>query len=189
MKNPKKGIKVDRGFTLTELLIILCLITIVGLIALPSYQRMSINGNLKSAARDLASDFFNLRQLSMAENRMYRIPLDIAGRNYTLQQCNNTGSVCGGYSTTLTKNLTSVAADITFDAGATTVADFFIQPRGAATSGIIVPGNGRKEMCPYTLRSGVIPSCRRGVASCGVQNHQPSGIGSTQATRSERLCF
>lgn len=143
MKNPKKGIKVDRGFTLTELLIILCLITIVGLIALPSYQRMSINGNLKSAAKDLASDFFHLRQRSMAENRMYRIPLDIASNNYTLRQCNNTGSVCGGYSTTLTKNLTSVAADIAFDAGATTEVDFFIQPRGVVTNGTIVLRNGR----------------------------------------------
>jgi Tfp pilus assembly protein FimT len=144
MKNPRKRIKFDRGFTLTELLIILCLITVVGLIAVPSFKRMAINGNLKSAARDLASDFFNLKQRAMAENRMYRIPLNVAGNNYTLQQCNNTGSGCGGgYATTLTKNLTSVAADITFDAGGTTVADFFIQPRGAATTGIIVLRNSR----------------------------------------------
>jgi len=143
MKNPRKRSKFHGGFTLVELIIVLSLLTIVGLIAIPSYQRMSINGNLKSAARDLASDFFNLRQLSMAENRMYRIPLDIASRNYTLQQCNNTGSVCGGYSTTLTKNLTSVAADIAFDAGATTEVDFFIQPRGVVTNGIIVLRNSR----------------------------------------------
>jgi hypothetical protein len=111
--------------------------------ALPSFQRMAINGNLKSAARDLASDFFNLRQRSMAENRMYRIPLNIGGNSYTLRQCDNTGTVCGGYSTTLTKNLTSVAADIAFDAGATTVADFFIQPRGVVTNGIVVLRNSR----------------------------------------------
>jgi hypothetical protein len=104
---------------------------------------MAINGNLRTAARDLASDFFNLRQRAMAENRMYRIPLNIASNNYTLQQCNNTGSACGGYAITLTKNLTSVAVDITFDAGGTTVADFFIQPRGTATNGIIVLRNSR----------------------------------------------
>jgi Tfp pilus assembly protein FimT len=143
MKNPKKRIEFDGGFTLTELLIIICLITVIGLIALPSFQRMAINGNLRTAARDLASDFFHLRQRAMAENRMYRIPLDVAGNNYTLQQCNNTGSACGGYAITLTKNLTSVAADIAFDVGATTVADFVIQPRGVATSGIIVLRNGR----------------------------------------------
>jgi Tfp pilus assembly protein FimT len=143
MKNPRKRVKFDRGFTLTELVIILCLLTIVGLIAIPSYQRMAINGNLKSAARDLASDFYNLRQASMAENRMYRIPLDIASSNYTLQQCNNTGSACGGYTNILAKNLTSVAADISFDAGTTTVVDFFIQPRGVVTSGRIVLRNSR----------------------------------------------
>lgn len=143
MKNPRKKIKFDRGFTLIELVIVLILLTTIGLIALPSYQRMAINGNLKSAARDLASDFFNLRQLSMAENRMCRIPLDIASNNYTLQQCNNTGSACGGYATTLTKNLTSVAADICFDAGGTTEVDFLIQPRGLATPGIIVLRNSR----------------------------------------------
>ena len=104
---------------------------------------MAINGNLKSAAKDLASDFYNLRQRSMAENRMYRIPLDIASNNYTLQQCNNTGSACGGYATTLTKNLNSVAADIILDAGGTTVVDFFLQPRGVVTNGTIVLRNSR----------------------------------------------
>jgi len=143
MKNPRKRIRVDRGFTLTELLIILSLMTVVGLMALPSFQRMAINGNLKSAASDLASDFFNSRQRSMAENRMYQIPLNIAGNNYTLQQCNNTGTACGGYTITLTKSLTSIAADISFDPVGTTVADFFIQPRGLATTGTIVLRNSR----------------------------------------------
>jgi Tfp pilus assembly protein FimT len=143
MKNLKKGIKFEGGFTLAELVIVLCLLAIVGLIALPSFQRMTINGNLRSAAKDLASDFFNLRQRSLAENRMYRIPLNIAGNDYTLRQCNNTGAACGGYTTTLTKNLTSVAADITFDAGGTTEVDFFIQPRGVVTNGTIVLRNSR----------------------------------------------
>ena len=143
MKNPRKRSKFHGGFTLVELIIVLSLLTIVGLIAIPSYQRTAINGNLKSAARDLASDFFNLRQVSMTENRMYRIPLDIASNNYTLQQCNNTGSACGGYGTLLTKNLASFTSGITFDAGGTTVVDFFIQPRGLATTGIIVLRNSR----------------------------------------------
>ena len=143
MKNSRDRIKYEPGFTLTELIITICLLSIVGLIALPSYQRMAINGNLKSAAKDLASDFYNLRQRSMAENRMYRIPLDIASNNYTLRQCDNTGSACGGYTTTLTKNLTSVSADIIFDAGGTTVVDFFLQPRGVVTNGTIVLRNSR----------------------------------------------
>jgi prepilin-type N-terminal cleavage/methylation domain-containing protein len=143
MKNSRDRIKYEPGFTLTELIITICLLSIVGLIALPSYQRMAINGNLKSAAKDLASDFYNLRQRSMAENRMYRIPLNIAGNSYTLGQCDNTGSACGGYTTTLTKNLTSVSADIIFDAGGTTVVDFFLQPRGVVTNGIIVLRNSR----------------------------------------------
>lgn len=143
MKYLKERIKFDRGFTLTELIIILCILTVVGLMAVPSFQRMAINGNLKSAARDLASDFLNLRQLSMAENRMCRIPLDIASNNYTLQQCNTTGSACGGYNTILMKNLASVSNDISFDAGGTTEVDFFIQPRGLATSGRIVLRNSR----------------------------------------------
>ena len=79
----------------------------------------------------------------MAENRMYRIPLNIAGNSYTLRECNNTGSVCGGYTTTLTKNLTSVATDITFNAGGTNPVDFFIQPRGVVTNGTIVLRNSR----------------------------------------------
>jgi prepilin-type N-terminal cleavage/methylation domain-containing protein len=143
MKNPRKRILFDRGFTLTELVITVSLIAIMGLIALPSYQRMAINGNIKTAAKDLASDFYNLRQRSMAENRMYRIPLNIAGNSYTLRQCDNTGSACGGYTTTLTKNLTSVSADIIFDAGGTTVVDFFVQPRGVVTNGTIVLRNSR----------------------------------------------
>ena len=143
MNSPRKRIKFDRGFTLVELVITVCLLAIVGLIAIPSYQRLAVNGNIKTTARDLASDFYNLRQRSMAENRMYRIPLDVASNNYTLQQCNNTGSVCGGYTNTLTKNLISVSADIVFNAGGTTVVDFFIQPRGVVTNGTIVLRNSR----------------------------------------------
>ncbi|NWF57335.1 MAG: type II secretion system protein [Syntrophaceae bacterium] len=143
MKHPGKIKKFNRGFTLTELIIVLSLLAIVGLIAFPSYQRMAVNGNLRTAARQLASDFFNLRQSSLTENRMYRIPLDVAGNNYTLQQCNNTGSVCGGYTNILAKNLAAVAGDITFDAGGTTVVDFFLQPRGAVTAGTVVLQNSR----------------------------------------------
>ncbi|MEA1935901.1 MAG: prepilin-type N-terminal cleavage/methylation domain-containing protein, partial [Thermodesulfobacteriota bacterium] len=58
----------EKGFTLVELMITVALIAIMALIAVPAFQRHAINANLKSATRDIASDFLLLKERAISEN-------------------------------------------------------------------------------------------------------------------------
>jgi prepilin-type N-terminal cleavage/methylation domain-containing protein len=139
------------GYTIIELLITMVLIAIVALIAVPSFQRIAVNNNLKTAARDMASDFALYKERAIAENCMYRIVLNVGGGTYDIQQCGATGSVCGGYNSIQVKNLIQYANDISFGAGGTTVTSYFFQTRGTVTNGTIVLRNGRNSAGTITI--------------------------------------
>jgi len=139
------------GFTITEIMIVLSLLSIVALIALPSFHHMAVNGHLKSAVRDLASDVALLKERALAENRMYRISLNLAGGTYTLQQCNAPGSPCASWAPIQIKNFMGFAGNIDFDSGSTTVTDYSFQPRGIVTSGTIALRNGRGSRAAITI--------------------------------------
>ena len=138
------------GFTMAEFVMALSILIIVGLMAVPSFERSALNGNLKSVADGLASDISNLRKTSMAENRMYRISLDIFSSRYTLQRCITSGSVCPGYVTFLARDLSSNPKALSFDPGGTQVKEFYFQPRGLVSPGVVVLANARGSMA--TLR-------------------------------------
>ena len=139
-----KGRTNCRGYTLMELLITMVLIAIVGLISVPSFQRIAINNNLKTAVRDMASDFALYKERAIAESRMYRIVLNTGAGTYDIQQCWATGSVCGGYDPPFqVKDLTQYASDISFDSATQTVYTF--QTRGTVTNGTIRLKNGRNS--------------------------------------------
>jgi len=142
---------IEKAFTFIELLMTLLILAIVAAIATPAFQRYAINSNLKTALRDIASDIALLKERAISENRMYRIPLDIANNRYTLQQCNTLGSPCSAWSALQVKNLTQFAGDIRFDPEATTVTSYFFQPRGMVTNGTIVLRNSRGSTASITI--------------------------------------
>ena len=140
------------GFTLLELIITIAILAVVAGIAYPTFQRYAINGNLKTAVRDLAADFTLYKERAVAESRMYRIVLDVANGNYDIRQCGATGSSCGGgYNSIQVKNLANIANDITFDSVNTTVTDYFFQTRGTVTNGTIVLRNSRNSTGTITI--------------------------------------
>jgi len=76
----------EKGFTLVELMITVALIAIMALIAVPAFQRYAINANLKSAARDIASDFLLLKERAISGNTEYQIDFDAANDNYEIKK-------------------------------------------------------------------------------------------------------
>jgi prepilin-type N-terminal cleavage/methylation domain-containing protein len=72
----------NRGLTVTELIITLALIAIVGAIATPSFNRMTVNGNLRSAARDIQGRIAYLKERAMADNTQYTFTFDKANNRY-----------------------------------------------------------------------------------------------------------
>ena len=72
----------SRGFTLTELIITLGLIAVVGAIAMPSFNRMTVNSNLRSTARDIQGRIAYLKERAMADNTQYTLTFDKDNNRY-----------------------------------------------------------------------------------------------------------
>jgi prepilin-type N-terminal cleavage/methylation domain-containing protein len=152
-----------RGFTLLELMIILGLMAILMSIGYPPLQRFYINGNLRSATRDLIGDFNNQKQRAMSGvmsgntategTRVHRLLLDLGANSYTLQRCTTTDIPCGNWEDIPgipVKNLNAYGSDVAFDPGnAKLVFDF--QSRGTVSDGTIVLRNNRGSAATITI--------------------------------------
>jgi len=141
-KNPGSN---QRGFTLLEIIMVVILILIVCGIAFQGFNRMSINSSLRTAARDIASDFQLTRQRAMAESATLTITFDTGNHTYTVP-------TPGGGS--LTKTLASYGSGITINS-ITTDAAIGFQPRGTTTSppGVIVLTNSRASTATISINS------------------------------------
>lgn len=151
---PQKEIS-PGGFTLMELMIVLGLLATLSAIGYPLLQRAVINGNLRSAARDLVGDCNHQKQRAMSGDmsapgsRVHRISLDLGTNSYTLQRCTGTAIPCNGWKDLQVKNLSAFGNDIVFEPGDTKTTTFDFQPRGMVTflnnepEGIIALRNNR----------------------------------------------
>ena len=69
-----------------EMVITFGLTVFMAAMSVPYYQRYVLNTNLKAAARDIASDFANLKQRAMTESTNFSILFNVGDNSYTLQQ-------------------------------------------------------------------------------------------------------
>ncbi len=77
--------KANKGFSLIELMIVIAIIGILATIASFSWQRYVSNTNLRTAARDLATDFNNMRQNAVSKlDTTHTIVFDSAANTYTI---------------------------------------------------------------------------------------------------------
>jgi prepilin-type N-terminal cleavage/methylation domain-containing protein len=149
MKRPK-------GFTLVELMIVVFLLAFISTIAGLWLQSYTINRNLRSAARDIASDFAIYKERAISESITYQIAFNtpVPG-SYTIQ------SVVNAVVTNLTtKSPSTFGSDITifsatFGPGALQTVVFnprgTVSPLGNAVLDGVVLQNSRNSRATITV--------------------------------------
>ncbi len=129
-KYTSKRTQNGRGLTIMELLIVIAILGTVLAIAIPSFKRIVINGNLKTAARDLVADFNGLKERAIAENREFT--LDFPGGNAYRYPAPAAG---GNPAVNETKRPADISKDITSLTPSTGLTSVIFRTRGTVDPG------------------------------------------------------
>jgi type II secretion system protein H len=133
-------IRKKNGFSLIELLIVTVLIGIMATMGSFSWQRYTNNANLRTAARDLASDMANAKQRAVAEGVHYYMTISTSDNNYTIERRNTLNTA----STVLaTKSIAAFGAGLTISSNNYPLGFIDFEPRGTTSLGNVVLQNSR----------------------------------------------
>ena len=81
----------EQGWSLTELLVVLAILSIMSLLAGPSYQTMAARTQAHSTTAEIASELRLARQLAMTRRERLRVIFDPETRTITLQRADAEG--------------------------------------------------------------------------------------------------
>jgi prepilin-type N-terminal cleavage/methylation domain-containing protein len=146
-----------KGFTLVELVVVIIILAIISAIGGLVLHNYTLNRNLRTAARDIASDFAIYKGRAVSDNTTYQIVFDAtAPGSYTIQSVVNPGPVV----TNLTIKSPSAfgsgirIASATFGAGASQTVIFnprgTISPLGGVLDGVVLQ-NSRNSQATITV--------------------------------------
>ena len=146
-----------KGFTLVELMIVIFVLACIAAISGLLLQSYTLNRNLRTAARDIASDFALYKGRAISENTTYQIVFDVTvPGSYTIQSVVNPGPVVTNL---MTKKPSSFGSGIsivsaTFGPGAAQTVVFnprgTISPLGGAFDGVVLQ-NSRNSQATITV--------------------------------------
>jgi type IV fimbrial biogenesis protein FimT len=150
IKRPRR-VRTKRGYTLVEVMIVVVLIGILSTLAVFAWQGYRDNINLRTAARDVATDMTATRQRAVSEGVQYRITFSTAANNYIIERGTSAGAP---YTTLQTKTPTThgtgsgLSINSANFSGAQQVLFF---TRGTLSSGTVILRNSKGSQATITV--------------------------------------
>jgi prepilin-type N-terminal cleavage/methylation domain-containing protein len=145
MKTPEK-IRTARGFTLVELIIVIALIGVLSTVAVFAWHGFRDNANLRTAARDIATNISASKQRAVTEGIQYRLTFSAGGNSYTIAADPFTPAL------TRTMLLADFGPGLTIVSTNFTLGQLTLLPRGtlSGATGRVIVGNGRGSQATIT---------------------------------------
>jgi len=128
----------QKGFTLTETLIVVAIISVLSAIALPFFYKWQTNAKYKQASWGVASGLRLGKQMALSTNREHRMEFDLDGRRYRISRGNLPS---GSTAWTGVNAWTSLDPEVNWSGGTTCsdTADFDVifRPNGSAETNVL----------------------------------------------------
>ena len=135
----------SRGFSLVELMVVIGVVSTLSVVAVYSWQGYQDNLNLRTAARDIATDIEACKQRAVSEGIQYRLTFVAGANSYTIAP--------DPFTVTQTKSLTAFGLGLSiistnFAAGQWT---FLLRGTLSGPTGKIVVGNSKGSRANITV--------------------------------------
>jgi prepilin-type N-terminal cleavage/methylation domain-containing protein len=138
-------VRADKGFSLVEILIVIALIGILSTVALFAWQGFRDNNNLRTAAREIATDIAASKQRAVTEGIRYRLTFVAGGTSYTI--------AADPFTATQTKLLADFGPGLSIVSTNFAMGQLTFLPRGtlSGATGNVVLTNGRGSQATITV--------------------------------------
>ncbi len=128
-------VRAERGFTLTEVIVVLALIAILTAISVPPFVQWMSNAKYRASARNVQSILRETRSKAINTNLEHRVEFESNNRRYRVKQ-GNRSCYSNNWSTII--DWTNFPAGVNMKAN---VAAIHINPNGTANAGTIAIQN------------------------------------------------
>jgi prepilin-type N-terminal cleavage/methylation domain-containing protein len=131
-----RPVRAERGFTLTELIVVLALLTVLSAISIPPFVQWISNAKYRASARNIMSILRETKSKAITSNLEHRVEFESNNRRYRVQR-GNRSSNSNDWGTVI-YDWTIFPSGVNMNAN---VATIHLNPNGTASGGTIAIQN------------------------------------------------